>query len=237
MGLEWTRAFFPPVIAQNLDYLIWGRAREGEWGGLLLTVLLALASMVLSIAGGLGLSLCARLGPRGAKRLFVLWSDLIRGVPLLLVIFWLYFLVPAIGGRGVPDALSVVLALSLFGSASAYHTFESALEALPRGQSEAAWSSGLSRWQTLRFILLPQALRHSLPSSINLLVSLIKDTSLACIVNVPELTTVTGQVNNRELVHPFSLYLFCGALYFALCFGLSRLAGRWKAGRPLALPC
>jgi polar amino acid transport system permease protein len=103
-----------------------------------------------------------------------------------------------------------------------------ALQALSRGQREAGIASGLSDGQVLRWILLPQALRNLLPSYVGLFVSLIKDTSLAFIVNVTELTTVASQVNNRTQIFPAEIFLFTALLYFLLCGGLA-LAARGVA--------
>jgi polar amino acid transport system permease protein len=105
------------------------------------------------------------------------------------------------------------------------YTTLAGLEALPFGQTEAARAAGFSDLQVLGLILLPQALRNLVPSYVGLLVSLIKDTSLAYIVNVPELTTVAGQINSREQVYPVEIFLFLTLIYFCLCEGLSLSAG------------
>ena len=84
----------------------------------------------------------------------------------------------------------------------------------------------------LRWVLLPQALRNLTPSFVGLFVSLIKDTSLAFILNVPELTTVAGQINNRTQLYPSEIFLFTAALYFLLCGGVARLGERWRRAPP-----
>jgi polar amino acid transport system permease protein len=132
---------------------------------------------------------------------------------------------PAITGRDLPSALTVVLALAWFSAAAVMYTTLAGLEALPFGQTEAARAAGFSDLQVLGLILLPQALRNLVPSYVGLLVSLIKDTSLAYIVNVPELTTVAGQINSREQVYPVEIFLFLTLIYFCLCEGLSLSAG------------
>ncbi len=101
------------------------------------------------------------------------------------------------------------------------------------GQSEAGLASGFSQWQVLRLLLLPQAWPNLLPSYLGLLIALLKDTSLAFIVNVPELTTVAGQVNNRVQIYPAEIFLFIGLIYYLLCATLAALAGKWIKGKSL----
>lgn len=214
------------VVLRNLDYFLWGRLAEGEPGGLLLTVLIALAAGTLALMAGIALALVAWWS-KGAARKILFWSaDLIRGIPLIFVIFWVYFLVPALTGSAMPSAVSVILALAWFSSAAVMYSTLSGLEALSGGQLEAALSTGLSQAQAMRHVLLPQALRNLVPSFVGLFVSLIKDTSLAFIVNVAELTTVAGQVNNRTQLYPMEIFLFTALLYFLLCGSLSAAAGR-----------
>ena len=228
MGLDFT------VIVRNLDYLLWGRLAEGELGGLLLTILMAFSSGVLALIVGVALALIAWWYPGIIRRLLFLWADFIRGIPLIFVIFWVYFLVPALFGGDIPGAASVILALAWFTSAAVMYATLAALQSLPRGQREAGLASGLSNGQVLRWILLPQAFRNLMPSYVGLFVSLIKDTSLAFIVNVTELTTVAGQINNRTQVFSTEIFLFTAFLYFLLCGGLSlvshgiaKLTMRW----------
>jgi len=209
------------VIADNLGYLLWGRAAEGEPGGLLLTLLIATASGLLALILGSALAWLAWFAPRAVRRLLFVLADLLRGIPLLLLIFWLYFLLPLVLGKGAPDAASVVMALGLFCAVSVMHVILAGLEAVPPGQDEAARAAGLGAWPALRLVLLPQALPAMLPSLINLYVALIKDTSMAFIVSVPELTLLTSQVNNRTMIYPLPLFFSAGALYFTVCAALA----------------
>ncbi|EPY01991.1 amino acid ABC transporter permease [Magnetospirillum fulvum] len=221
------------VIWRNLDYLLWGRMAQGEPGGLLLSVLIALASGVLALVGGIALAVLAWFSSGLLRRVLFVWADLIRGIPLIFVIFWVYFLVPALFGGAIPGTVSVILALAWFSAAAVMYSTLSGLEALSGGQREAALSTGLSEMQTLFVVLLPQALVNLVPSYVSLFASLIKDTSLAFIVNVPELTMVASQVNNRTQLYPTTIFLFTAALYFVLCGGLSLLV-RKIMRRPVA---
>lgn len=230
MGLDFS------IIVKNWDYFVWGRTFQGEVGGLLLTVLMALAAGVLSLVLGMGLAFASWLGPRGLRRVLVFLADLVRGIPLIFVIFWIYFLVPALFHTEIPGAASVILAMAWFTSGAVMHSTLAGLEALPRGQREAGLASGLTDAQVFALVLLPQALRNVVPSYVALFASMIKDTSLAYIMNVPELTMTANQVNTRAQIYPAEIFLFTGAVYFVLCSGLSwgahALARALKPGTP-----
>ena len=227
MGLDFT------VILKNWDYLLWGRTPQGEVGGLLLTVLMALAAGFLSLALGITMALACWMGPRPLRRALIAMADLVRSVPLVLVIFWIYFLVPALFRTQIPGALSVIVALAWFSSGAVLHTTLAGLEALPRGHREAGLASGLSEGQVFTSILLPQALRNLVPSYVALFASMIKDTSLAFILNVPELTMTASQVNTREQIYPAEIFLTTGAVYYVLCAGLAWAAQGLAHRRPL----
>ena len=221
------------VITDNLDYLLWGRMAQGEPGGVLLTMLMAGGAAVLALVGGVLLAGLAWRYDGVVRRSLFLWAEFIRGIPLIFVIFWLYFLLPIITGSDLPGALTVTLALAWFTSAAVMHTTLAGLQALPSGQREAAVAGGLNTWQILRLVLLPQAMRNIFPSYVGLFIALLKDTSLAFIVNVPELTTVAGQVNSRVQVYPAAIFIFTGLVYYLLCSSLGWLVSRWQRGRSL----
>ncbi|WP_334176882.1 amino acid ABC transporter permease [Pseudoxanthobacter sp.] len=224
------------VITANLPYLLWGRAADGEIGGLLLTLVMAVSAAALSVVLGVAGAVLAWLFPGPVRSVLFLWADFIRGIPLIFVIFWLYFLLPALLGVNLPDTVTVVVALAWFTSAAVLYTTFAGLSALPAGQSEAGIAAGFSPFRVLVLILLPQALPNLVPSFVGVFVSLIKDTSLAFIVNVPELTTVSNQVNNRTQIYPAEIFLFTGAVYFVLCTAFAVLAdffGRSASRTPL----
>jgi len=119
---------------------------------------------VLALAGGVLLAGLAWRFDGIVRRLLFIWAEFIRGIPLIFVIFWLYFLLPIITGSDLPGALTVTLALAWFTSAAVMHTTLAGLQALPSGQREAAVAGGLNAWQILRLVLLPQAMRNVFPS-------------------------------------------------------------------------
>lgn len=214
------------VIADNLDYLLWGRLAEGQPGGVALTLLMAIGATLLALPGGIALAgLAWRYGGL-TRRLLFLWAEIIRGIPLIFVIFWLWYLLPMLTGGDLPGAVTVTLALAWFTAASYCPFGSDCSPASTECITEAALTQGFAPGQTLRLVLLPQALRNVQPSLVGIFIGLLKDTSLAFIVNVPELTTVAGQVNNRVQIYPLAIFVFTGAVYYLLCCGLSLLASR-----------
>ena len=118
----------------------------------------------------------------------------------------------------------VVFALGFFTSSRISEQVKAGIQALPKGQVEAARSLGLSYLQAMRLVVLPQALRHMLPSLVNQFVSTIKETSLGYIIGLAEVSFIATQINTLVFVLPTQIYLTLGLTYFILCFGLSRLA-------------
>lgn len=149
---------------------------------------------------------------------------LLRSVPVLLLIFWIYFLLPIVFGLDVPGTGTVVVALSLIGGAYLSHSVHAGIRSLPAGQWQAALALGLTRWQALRWVILPQALPTMTPSFINQWIALIKDTSLAYVIGVGELSFVATQVNNRTMVHAAEIFLFVALVYFIICTALELVA-------------
>ena len=218
------------VITDNFTYFMIGRYPQGALGGVALTLYLALVSCVLALVFGVVLGVASYLPFRPLRWLVRGYTHVMRGVPLLMVIFWMYFLLPLAFGQPVPENWTVIAALTLFTSAYMAHIVRAGIESVPKGQREAALATGLQPWQVMAYVVLPQAMRNMIPSFVNELVAVTKDTSLAFIVGVSELTHIAMQVNNRELTHPAEIFLFVAAVYFVICFSLTQLS-RWLERR------
>jgi polar amino acid transport system permease protein len=214
------------VISDNFTYFMIGRFPNGPLGGLGLTVYLAVVSCILSFFGGLILGLLSFSRHPAVRHPVNLFINTVRGMPLLMVIFWMYFLLPALMGKTVPESQTVILGLTLFTSAYMSQIVRAGIEGIPKGQTEAAISTGLKHWQAMLYIVLPQGLRNMIPSFVNQFVSLIKDTSLAFIVGVSELTHVATQVNNRTMAYPTEIFIFIALVYFVLCYAFTSFS-RW----------
>ena len=209
------------VIWDNIEHFLVGRYPHGPIGGLALTIWLAVVSCALSIVIGIFVGLLCVSNNRFITYQVLAVVNCIRGIPLLMVIFWMYFLLPAFMGMVVAESWTVIAALTVFTSAYMSQIVQAGIEGIPRGQTEAGLSTGMARSRVMLFIVLPQAVRNMIPSFVNQLVSLIKDTSLAFIVGVAELTHVATQVNNRTMVYPAQIFLFIAIIYFILCFMLT----------------
>lgn len=217
------------VVWRNFDYFLWGAFPRGPLGGLSMSILMALGGIFGAFWLGLGVGLC-RLSKRAWLRIpSMVYIEVIRGTPLLMVIFWFYFLAPVILGKSLPDWQSAIVALIVFTSAYIAEIVRAGVLSLPKGQTEAARGSGLSHFQTMVHIILPQALFNMIPSFVNQFVSLTKDTSLAYIIGVTELTKTATQVNSRTLKAPFEIFITVAVLYFVVCFVLTELSRRLEA--------
>lgn len=219
------------VVVDNLQYLLMGAYPDGPIGGAALTVLLALLSGLTSAVLGLGLGIALAVLRGWPRWVLVTVLGFFRAIPVLMLIFWSYFLLPIVFKVDVPALATVVCALSLIGGAYLAHSVYAGIHSLPAGQWAAAKALGLRPWQVLRLVILPQALPIMLPSFLNQWISLIKDTSLAYVIGVGELSFVATQVSNRVMVHPTEIYLFVALLYFLFCSMLDLLAGSLAKSR------
>ncbi len=154
------------------------------------------------------------------------WVYLFRSVPLIMIIFWAYFLLPTLIGTEIPPFSTALAAIIIYESAFLAEIVRAGLQSLPRGQAEASRAAGLSYTQTLLFIQLPQALSTMIPSLLNQFVSTIKATSIVYIIGVQEATYAAQQVNGLELTNTLRTYLILALFYFLLCALLSHFAKR-----------
>ena len=198
-----------------------------QWGGFPLTLMLS----TLSIACAFPLAVLVALGRRSdwpiVRAVCVTYIELVRGVPLISVLFMASFMFPLLMPPGTtPDVLLRVLAgITLFAAAYLAEIVRGGLQAIGRGQLEAAASLGLGYWATQRRVVLPQALAHVVPGIMNNFIAIFKDTSLVTIVSLYELSGAMGlAVNGDPNWRPFKLeaYLFITLIYFVCCFVLSR---------------
>ena len=212
------------LIQEYWLYFLVGQYPNGPLGGLTLTVLLSGAALLLAMPLGLLLGV-ARVSPwRAVRWPTAVLVQVVRAVPLLLVVFWAYFFLPAVTGVKTGQATTMLMTLVLFDAVYLAEIVAAGLKALPKGQMESARSLGLNYVQSLRLVLLPQALRHVLPSLVNQLVATIKATSLGYIIGLSEVSFIATQVNTLVFTKAVEVYIILALTYFVLCFGLSRLA-------------
>ena len=210
------------------------RVPTGQWGGLPLTILLAVLGVAMAFPIGLGLALGRRSNWPLVRTLCASYIELVRGVPLISVLFMATFLLPLLWPLGAqPDVLlRVVVGLSLFIAAYLAEVIRGGLQAVPRGQIDAARALGFGRWGVQRSIVLPQALRMVVPALTNIVLGALKDTSLVTVVGLFELTgALSLALGGDPIWRPFYLeaYLFVAAIYWLLCYGLARYS-LWLEG-------
>ncbi|TAG83590.1 MAG: amino acid ABC transporter permease [Burkholderiales bacterium] len=231
--LGWTvtlAAYFILMYGSLFGYLdVFGLSKvtTDRWGGLPLTIMLSTLSIMLAFPLAVVVALGRRSHLPAIRSLCTVYVELIRGVPLISVLFMASFMFPLFMPQGVTidTLLRVLVGITLFAAAYMAEVVRGGLQSLPKGQTEAAASIGLSYWQTQRKIILPQALATVIPGIMNNFISIFKDTSLVTIVSLYELTGSHGLAFNSDADwRPFKLegYLFIVAIYFVFCFAMSR---------------
>jgi general L-amino acid transport system permease protein len=201
------------------------------WGGMLITVVVAVVGIVVSLPLGILLALGRRSHMPAVKALSVGFIEVVRGVPLITVLFMASVMLPLFlpPTWSSPDKLiRALVGVALFASAYMAEVVRAGLQAVPKGQWEAAAALGLGYWQTLRLIVLPQALRVTIPNIVNTYVALFKDTSLVFFVGIFDfLKTVETARSNPSWATPVtsvSGYAFAALVYFVCCYSMSRYA-------------
>lgn len=198
-----------------------------RWGGLPLTIMLSTFSIVLAFPLAVLVALGRRSKLPAIRTFCTIYVELIRGVPLISVLFMASFMFPLFMPQGltIDVLIRVLIGITLFAAAYLAEIVRGGLQAIPKGQVEAADSLGLTYWQTQRKIVLPQALAMVVPGIMNNFISIFKDTSLVTIVSLYELTGALGLALNSDADwRPFKIegYLFITAIYFTFCFAMSR---------------
>ncbi|MEZ2128638.1 MULTISPECIES: amino acid ABC transporter permease [unclassified Sinorhizobium] len=212
------------IIKDYWLLLLIGQYPNGPLGGLANTLILSALSIALAFPVSILFAL-ARL----SKWRLLRWpvTALVyftRGVPLLMLILWSYFLVPLLTGVDVPSFFTMLTTLVVYQSAFLSEVVRAGIVALGPGQMDAARALGHSYLGAMRFIILPQALYNMIPSMISTFVATIKDTTLGYVINVPDLTFAASQVNNQLLTQPFQVFLILAVVYYAICWSLTYLA-------------
>jgi len=206
------------VLVQALPFL---------WDGMLLTLQLT----VLAIAGGLALGLVLavmRLSPYRPLSWFVgAYVNFLRSMPLILVIFWFYTLVPKFTGKAASGFTSVLIAFIMFEAAYYSEIIRAGISSVRSGQMSAALALGLTPLQAMRYVVLPQAVRNMIPVLLSQSIVMFQDTSLVYVVGLRDFLTSAGIVAMRDN-RPIELYLTVGIVFLVICFTASRLVNRLR---------
>jgi glutamate/aspartate transport system permease protein len=212
----------------DLDFSIIGRTLPYLWKGLEYTLQLTVVAAIGGVIWGTLLAM-ARLSSYKALSLAAAgYVNLMRSIPLLLVIFWFYFLSPVllqwITGADRPIAMgadrSAYITFILFEGAYFCEIMRAGIQSISRGQVAAAYAVGLNYWQSMQLIILPQAFRNMLPVLLTQTIILFQDVSLVSLLNVTDFVGAAGKVAQRDS-RLVEMYLFVAITYFVMCFGLS----------------
>jgi len=220
--------FSEALTPGNIKFILFGM--EGELGGLMLTFTIAIIAIIFSFIFGSFLGIARYSDIKVLKIPATMYIELFRALPLIMVIFWVYFAIPIVGGAifetkiSVPALTSAIISFTLFQSAYIAEIIRAGLNSIPKGQFEAAKTLGMNPWQTFTLIILPQAYRRMIPAIVSQFVSLFKDTSLVYIIGVIEFFRAATIVNNR-IYMSFEILSFVAIVYFMCAFTLSKIAG------------
>jgi general L-amino acid transport system permease protein len=219
--LMWGGIFGMPFVSQD------------RWGGLPVTLILATFGLALGFPLGIVVALGRRSKLPAIRSLSVLYVELIRGVPLISLLFMASVMFPLFmpDGVNVDKLLRAQVAFVLFAGAYLAEVIRGGLQAVPRGQHDAADALGLSYWKKNGLIILPQAIRHVIPPLVNTFIAFFKDTSLVLIIGIFDLLTTAKTAIIDPAWQSFSVevYLFVALIYFAFCFAMSRYSARLEA--------
>lgn len=188
-----------------------------------MTLLMAAVSVVPATICGVLLAVAQVFGNRAARSIVVVYLFLVRGIPLLVLLTFTYYLLP-LTGIDLPPFWGVVVVFALYYAAFMSEVFRAGILSLPRAQWDAARSLGMTRRLTLQIVIFPQALRLASPPFVSLCANLVKATSLVSIVGLWELTMASREIVERTLA-PFQIFLGAAVIYFCICYTLA-LYGR-----------
>lgn len=201
-----------------------------NWGGLLVTLVVAVTGIVASLPLGILLALGRQSKLPAVRGMSIAFIEIWRGVPLVTVLFMASVMLPLIlpGGMTFDKLMRAIIGISLFASAYMAEAVRGGLQAVGKGQREAGLALGLSQWQTMRKIVLPQALRISIPNIVGIFIGLFKDTTLVLVVGIYDFLGIinTGMQDSKWAAPETANtgYFVAAMVYFAFCFAMSRYA-------------
>lgn len=212
------------LIQEYWLYFLVGQYPKGPLGGLALTIILATLGLILSMPLGLVFGLMRVSSNRWLRLPVTGFIYVVRGMPLLMVVFWAYFFLPSVTGVKTDQFWTMLIVLVVFDAVYLAEIVRAGVQGLPKGQMECARSLGLPYMKAMRTVVLPQGLRNSLPSLVNQFISTIKETSLGYIIGLTEVSFIASQINAQAMTKGAQVFSILALTYFVLCFALSRVA-------------
>jgi len=214
-----------PSLAQ-VRFLLVGEYPYGALGGLAMSLVIVIMAVVIGFLLGVAIGIGRLSDKSPIRRPCQLYVELIRATPLIMVLFWFYFLIPNVLGMRISLFWTVIVALITYVSAYLAEAVRAGLMAIPKGQPEAAYSIGLRPTQVLVFITLPQALKMMIPTFVGIFISLFKESPAVMLVGFSELMDAGYSIATLHLQQTLSTFFIIGAIFFVFCFWLSRFSLR-----------
>ena len=206
------------VIPNNFDFLL---------SGLQMTLLISAVTLVLAMIGGLVIAMLDMSRWRAVRIVGITFGEIIRNTPILVQLLWVYYVLPIVFDIGIGSFAALVIGLSVYQSAFISEVYRSGIQAVPKGHREAAQVLGLTQIQTFRRIVLPQAIRMTLPPLASNFVQLIKFSSLGAVISVSEITR-RGMELSSSAFRPLEIFTFIAVVYFFICWPLAMAIRFWE---------
>jgi polar amino acid transport system permease protein len=206
------------VIPANFDFLM---------SGVTLTLLISAITLVASMAGGLLIAVLDLSKYRVLRAAGLAFGEIIRNTPILVQLLWVYYVLPIVFGFQIDALPAAIIGLTVYSSAFIAEAYRAGIQAVPQGHREAASVLGMSPFQTFTRIVLPQAIRFTLPPLAGNFVQLIKYSSLASVISVSEITR-RGMELSATAFRPLEIFTFIAAIYFFICWPLSMTVRLWE---------
>jgi His/Glu/Gln/Arg/opine family amino acid ABC transporter permease subunit len=201
--------------------VIW-RYRDALVDGVTMTVLLTVATMAIAVPGGIAIMLIRQSRFRVLRALGTAFVEFFRNLPLILLVYWTFYVLPIVVEIELSDFATAIVALSLAISAYNAETFRAGVNSIRKGQTDAALALGMSRWQVMRKVILPQAVRRILPVLASTWVSLFKDTSLVSVIAVGELAYTAMQIR-AQTFRVLEMLTAMAVIYWCLGYPQAKL--------------
>lgn len=212
------------IVSKYFWIFLLGEYPHGPVGGLAMTLLLSILSLTLTFPAAVVVAVARTHESAVLRTISAVLVYSIRSIPLLLVLFWIYYFLPILIGRPISAFSTILFGIVVYQTAYLSEVIRAAINGLPRGQMEAARSIGMNFRSMMIHIVLPQALQNAIPGILNQFIIVIKETSLGYVFAFNELTYAASQVNGMELTKPLQVYAILALVYFAICYGVSKIA-------------
>ncbi len=206
------------IIPNNFDFLM---------SGLEMTLIISATALVFAMLGGLLLAVVDMSRFFAVRAIGIAFGELIRNTPILVQLLWVYYVLPIVFGLRITSLAALLIGLSVYMAAFISEVYRSGIQAVPKGQKEAAQVLGLMSFQSFRRIVLPQAIRLTLPPLASNFVQLIKYSSLGSVISVTEITR-RGTELSASTFRPLEIFSFIAVVYFCICWPLAMAIRVWE---------